>query len=113
MRLARGEVNIFVVFVLLEMGAKRRMGDAMESMTVQIAKLELKEGDVLAVMFPRPLSDEQRKYMMVTLCPVIPQGAKVAIFDGGATLAKLSSPIEADAQMQVDVPPAAIPLLSE
>jgi len=63
----------------------------MESIIVQLAKLELEAGDMLAVMVPQHLHCEQRARMAETLKTVLPTGVKFAVFDGGVSLAKISA----------------------
>lgn len=61
----------------------------MEAITVQVAKLDMKAGDTLAVMVPQLLHREQREYMQALFTKQFP-GMKVAIFDGGITIAQIS-----------------------
>jgi hypothetical protein len=58
--------------------------------TVKGAKLELKEGDTLAVMYPNRLAKDQVEHLMAYLRPALPEGVKVMVLDGGMTLAKIS-----------------------
>jgi hypothetical protein len=57
--------------------------------TLDGVKLDLSEGDTLAVMVPRLLSSEQRECLMQALARALP-GVKSVIFDGGITIAAIS-----------------------
>ncbi len=54
-------------------------------------KLTLSTGDMLAVMVPQRLNAAQREYLMAMLEPALPKDVKVLIFDGGITVAAISS----------------------
>jgi hypothetical protein len=59
--------------------------------TVEGVKLSLTEGDILAVMVPSMIGGEQRARMMAYLEGALPTGVKAIIFDGGITIAALST----------------------
>lgn len=60
------------------------------AMTVQLAKMDLKAGDTLAVMVPFRLAAEQREKVQAMVHGLLPEGVKAAVFDCGVTLAKIS-----------------------
>jgi hypothetical protein len=60
-------------------------GAQMDAITVQIAKLELKAGDTLAVMVPFVLTSDQREAFNAMLKNLLPKGVNSAVFESGIT----------------------------
>ena len=53
----------------------------MKAITVEVSKLSLKQGDILAMRCDRILTMEQRETMRKVLEGIAPDGVKVAVFD--------------------------------
>jgi len=63
----------------------------MKAITVEVSKLSLKPGDILAVRCDRTLSMEQRKTLTNGLKGIAPDGVKIAVFDGNFDLMKIEA----------------------
>lgn len=63
----------------------------MEAITVEIAKLDLKAGEMLAIMVPQMLNMEQRANLREMVRHILPDGVKAVVLDGGVTLAKVQA----------------------
>lgn len=69
----------------------------MKAITVEVSKLSLKPGDILAVRCDRTLSMEQREWLRRGLEGIAPDGVKVAVFDGGFAPMIVEPPNETEA----------------
>lgn len=58
------------------------MGNDMEAVTVQIAKLELQPGDTLAVLAPGHISKEQAAHIKQLMSDALPDGVKCIVLSG-------------------------------
>lgn len=63
----------------------------MDAITVQIAKLELKPGDTLAVMAPDHISMEQATRIKQLMSDALPDGVKCIVLVGGLTPQKVAA----------------------
>lgn len=63
----------------------------MNALTVEIAKLDLKVGDTLAVMCDQNLHCQQFETMTKYVQSRVPVGVRVMILDGGLKLAKIGA----------------------
>lgn len=59
--------------------------------TLEGVKLNLSEGDMLAVMVPEKISAERRLLMHAAVERALPDGVKAIIFDGGITVSAISA----------------------
>ena len=62
------------------------------AITVEVSKLSLKPGEILAIRCDRILSMEQRERMKKGLEGIAPDGVKVAVFDVDCTLMIVEPP---------------------
>lgn len=53
----------------------------LNAVTVELAKLDLKPGNILAVKSTRPLNKEQYEMIASNLQQLVPEGVKIAIID--------------------------------
>jgi hypothetical protein len=63
----------------------------MNAITVEIAKLDLKAGEMLAVMVPQLLNAQQREYFHAFMKAGLPEGVKFMLLDGGVTLTTVNA----------------------
>ena len=62
------------------------------AITVEVSKLSLKPGDILAIRCDRLLTTDQMVDMRQALEGIAPDGVKVAVFDAGCTLSIVEQP---------------------
>ena len=62
------------------------------AITVEVSKLSLKPGDILAIRCERILTMEQRAHMRKALEGIAPDGVKVAVLDAGCSLSIVEPP---------------------
>ena len=62
------------------------------AITVEVSKLSLKPGDVLAIRCDRILTSDQMAQMQQAFELIAPDGVKFAVFDAGCTLSIVEPP---------------------
>ena len=62
------------------------------AITVEVSKLSLRPGDILAIRCDRMLTMEQMAHMRKALEGIAPDGVKVAVLDAGCSLSIVEPP---------------------
>lgn len=65
---------------------------AQTDMAARIDVLRPKEGDTIALTYPGHLSAEQFKRIEEQVSPLVPDGVKAMVLDGGASLTHVAAP---------------------